>query len=76
MQRIDVTAEWDEEAGVWYVAGSSLPGLVTEAPTTEALIQKIALIIADLVECDGNDDGCEVPISLVAHRESVIRLVA
>lgn len=75
-QRIHITAEWDEEAGVWYVAECSLPGLVTEAPTADELLAKVAAMIADLVECTHDHDACEVPIDLVAHRASVVRLAA
>lgn len=76
MLRITVAAEWDDEAGVWYVADSSLPGLVTEAPTTEELISKLAVMITDLVENDTDDDYREVPIELTAHRATVVRLAA
>jgi hypothetical protein len=31
--RLRVTAGWDPEAGVWYVAGSNLPGLHLEGAT-------------------------------------------
>ncbi|AUN93876.1 DUF1902 domain-containing protein [Pseudazoarcus pumilus] len=74
MHSIRVQAEWDEEAGVWYVADSSLDGLVTEAPTTEALMQKIAARACDLLgaEAVGND----VSVELTARRSSVVHVAA
>lgn len=76
MQRIHVTAEWDDQAGMWYVSECTLPGLVTEAPTAEALLEKIAAMAADLVEPDRTNGAREVPIDLVAHRASVVRFAA
>jgi hypothetical protein len=32
-----VTCEWDDEAHVWYVSDSNIPGLSGEAPTEAAL---------------------------------------
>lgn len=40
----------DKEAGVWVTDSSSVPGLVAEAATLDALIDKIELIIPDLIE--------------------------
>ena len=35
-----VHAQWDDEANVWVASSDDVPGLVTEAATTEELIQK------------------------------------
>lgn len=32
-----IHCEWDEEAGVWYVADSNVPGLAAEGRTLEAI---------------------------------------
>lgn len=45
-----VRAKWDEEAGVWYTAETSIRGLVTEAETLEALRERLMLITPDFLE--------------------------
>ena len=42
-----VWAKWDDEAGVWYTAETSIRGLVTEADTLEKLRERLMLIIPD-----------------------------
>ncbi len=37
---VEVSAIWDDEAGVWVVESEDVPGLVTEAETMEALKEK------------------------------------
>jgi predicted RNase H-like HicB family nuclease len=45
-----VTAKWDEEAKVWYVADSDVPGLATEAPSVDALLEKLKVMIPEMLE--------------------------
>jgi len=44
-----VRAAWDEEAQVWYVEESDIPGLATEADSLEALRERLRVIIPDLL---------------------------
>jgi predicted RNase H-like HicB family nuclease len=46
----DVTATWDDEAKVWVAESNDVPGLVTEAPTLEALQAKIRVLVPELLE--------------------------
>lgn len=46
---IEVQAQWDPEAGVWWAESADLPGLVSEAPTLDALIERVSLAIPDLL---------------------------
>ena len=39
-KRYTVTCHWDEEAEVWYVAETDVPGLATEAATVEEMENK------------------------------------
>ncbi|MFZ4539488.1 DUF1902 domain-containing protein [Propionivibrio sp.] len=65
-----IKAEWDEEARVWYVADSNVPGLSTEAPTAEALLEKLKVMLPELLELnDGHEYAC-VPFELIAHRSA------
>ncbi len=66
MKVVVVSAEWDEEARVWVAESANLEGLVTEAETLEALRARLALIVPDLLEEYGEDDG-DIAIELIAH---------
>ena len=46
---VRVRAEWDKEAGVWVAEGTNLPGLVTEAETAELLLEKLRVIVPELL---------------------------
>lgn len=43
-----VRAEWDDEAKVWFVAESDIPGLVAEGATVEELEAKLRVIVPEL----------------------------
>ena len=59
-----VTAEWDDDAQVWYVVESDIPGLATEAPTQAQLIQHILELAPDLIEL--NQEDCDTaPLELL-----------
>ena len=75
--QITVHAEWDAEANVWVATSDDVPGLITEAPTVEALTEKLAVIIPELLDANGilvGSKSAEVPINLIAHREQVVSL--
>ena len=46
---VKVRAEWDEEARVWVAEAINLPGLVTEAETVEQLLDKLRLMVPELL---------------------------
>ena len=48
-----VRAEWDDEAAVWVATSDDVPGLVTEAPTLEALDAKLRTMVAELLDANG-----------------------
>ena len=45
-----VHCEWDDEAKVWYVAHSTIPGLATEAAEPAELREKLRVLIPELLE--------------------------
>jgi len=47
-----VQADWDPEAGVWVATSEDVPGLATEADTIEALMQKLRVIVPELLEAN------------------------
>jgi len=67
--KIVVDARWDEEAKVWVAVARGDVGLVTEAPTIEALERKIALVVPDLLL--GDTEG-PFEIELIAKRTQTI----
>ena len=47
---LKVHAFWDSEAEVFVAESDDVPGLVTEASTLEALVEKLKVIIPELLE--------------------------
>ncbi|WP_342152535.1 DUF1902 domain-containing protein [Methylorubrum sp. SB2] len=47
-----IRCAWDDEADVWFVRESNVPGLVTEAETLDALRRKLPGMIQDLLEVE------------------------
>ena len=64
-----VKADWDPEVKVWYVAESDVPGLATEADTIDQLIQKLRVMVPEMLELNGliPRDTASVPFSFYAH---------
>ena len=73
---IVVKAVFDPEAGVWLTESSDVHGLRIEAATLEALLERIPGAIQDLLEDCGGDDLRDVPIELIAHASTRVRLGA
>jgi predicted RNase H-like HicB family nuclease len=76
---IVVKAARDEEAQVWFVESSDLPGLNLEADTLDALMEKLPGAVLDLIEEGAlHDDaigaGRDVPIELIAHASTRLRI--
>lgn len=71
-----VKADFDREAGVWYVSQSDVPGLATEAPSFDLLCEKVLRMAPELLELNGWEDGREVAIEIIAHTTSKVRLAA
>ncbi len=49
----EIRAQWDSEAGVWIAESEDVPGLVAEADSPNALIQKLRTLIPELLELNG-----------------------
>jgi len=47
---VKIECAWDEQAQVWYVEDSNLPGLALEAPTQDAMNEQLKLVIPDLLQ--------------------------
>ena len=66
-QFIVFKAAYDPEACVWYVDSSDVHGLRIEAPTLDALAARAPGVVQDLLEGEGDSDGVDIPIEVVAH---------
>ena len=63
-----VRAEWDGEAHVWVATSDDVPGLVTEEATMEGLIEKLKVVIPELLEANGVKVNQEVPFEVMTRR--------
>ena len=75
-----IRAEWDDDAKVWYVAESDLPGLAAEGETLEELREKLGILIPELAQLnkhliDWPPDG-DVPVHFVAERTERVRVAS
>lgn len=74
-----VHCEWDAEAEVWVASSDEVPGLATGADTLEALIEKLKVVIPDLLEANGLlPEGAprDIPFSIYAERHERARPAA
>ena len=63
-----IRAEWDDEAQVWVATSDDVPGLATEEETIEALIQKLKVIIPELMEANGTAENDDFSFELFSRR--------
>ena len=63
-----VRAEWDDEARVWVATSDDVPGLATEAETVESLIEKLKVMIPELLEVNGSPMEHGVPFEILSRR--------
>ena len=63
-----VRAEWDGEARVWVATSDDVPGLATEGKTIEKLVEKLKVMIPELLEANGESVEAEVPFEILTRR--------
>jgi len=63
-----VRADWDEEAHVWVATSDDLLGLATEGDTLEGLVEKLKIIIPELLDANGAEQEHEVPFEILTRR--------
>ena len=49
----EVEAHWDPEGGVWVAESDDIPGLVAEAESMTALVEKVRVLVPELFELNG-----------------------
>jgi predicted RNase H-like HicB family nuclease len=63
-----IRAEWDEEAMVWVATSDDVPGLATEAVTMEDLIDKLKVMIPELLMANNAVFEDEVAFEIITRR--------
>jgi predicted RNase H-like HicB family nuclease len=66
-----VYCTWDPEAQVWVAASDDVPGLATGADTLDALVEKLKVVIPELLEANGllsDHDTEDIPFAVIAER--------
>lgn len=76
MNIITVHGFWDDEAGVWVASSEDVPGLATEADTMNLLVEKLKVMIPELLAANGYPGSEDVLFKLsaeltaIAHRHA------
>lgn len=65
MRIVSVEAKWDPEVDVWVGVADSI-NVVTEAPSIEALREKLKLVVPDMLEILGETSD-DVSIEITAR---------
>lgn len=75
---IVVRAVWDPEADVWVATSGDIKGLVTEAKTQKELIEKLHVMIPELLEgADGFEpELSEIPVVIMSEQLERVRIRA
>ena len=68
---IQVRAFWDEEAKVWVAESDDVPGLVTEAASVDELVEKLKILVPELLAENGLPAAGDIPFRLVSEIEVV-----
>ena len=63
-----IRAEWDDQARVWVATSEDVPGLATEEGSLEGLIEKLKVLIPELLEANDTLGEDEVPFELLSRR--------
>lgn len=66
-----VHCTWDPKAAVWVADSDDVPGLATGADTLDALVEKLKVVIPELLEANGllpADHPGHIPFAIIAER--------
>ena len=75
MPALEVVATWDDEAAVWVAVSDDVPGLATDAPSLEALVEKLKVMVPELLEANGLPGG-DVPVTIRSERTVITHRLA
>ena len=60
-----VRATYDADARVWWAESDDIPGLVSEAPSLDALMDRVLAVAGEIMEANG-DKADEVSLEFTA----------
>jgi predicted RNase H-like HicB family nuclease len=69
--RYTVHCEWDPDARIWVATSDDVPGLATGADTLDELVEKLKVMIPELLEANGllqPDQQGDIPFAIIAER--------
>jgi predicted RNase H-like HicB family nuclease len=69
-----VHCAWDAKAKVWVATSDDVPGLATGADTLDDLVQKLKVVIPELLEANGllpADESGDIPFAIIAERHEL-----
>jgi len=75
-ETISVKAIRDNEAPVWVATSDDVPGLITESANLEDLVQKLKILVPELLEANGSISkfkNTEIPFQLFSERYEIAR---
>ena len=64
---------WDNEAGVWIASSDDVPGLVLEAGSFDALVERVRFAAPELLELNGRGQSV-LNLTFLAKRQEQIAL--
>jgi len=53
-RKLLVTAQWDDEAGMWVATSDDIPGLVTESASLDGLLERVLAVTPELLDDNGH----------------------
>jgi predicted RNase H-like HicB family nuclease len=62
-----INVQWDEDVNVWVATSEDVPGLATEEDTMEKLIEKLKILIPELLIANGMSGEFPVPFEVLAR---------
>src|SRR5579859_403953 len=67
VNHFSIDAVWDDDAEVWVAESNDVPGLITEADSRTHLIEKLAVLIPELLELNKHPFNPHEDIEIVLH---------
>ena len=68
---LEIRAQWDDEAQVWYATSDDVPGLCVEAPSIEIMVERLRVIIPDLMELNLGIVGKQFEFHVISERTAI-----
>lgn len=70
---LEIHAQWDDEARVWYATSEDVPGLCVEADTFDALVDIATGLAPDLLEANHVPTTNPISLHITAERRTLAR---